>query len=62
MFVAVNITDVYTTYFPVGQTYVFITCGDAQVMQATYNTQAYLRRLDWERGSKMLYTPLGAAL
>ena len=27
MFVAVNFTDVYTTYFPVGQTYVYVTCG-----------------------------------
>jgi len=25
--VAVNITDVYTTYFPVGQPYVYVTCG-----------------------------------
>lgn len=27
MFVAVKITDVYTTYFPVGHTYVYVTCG-----------------------------------
>lgn len=27
MVVAVNITDFYTTHFPVGQTYVYVTCG-----------------------------------
>jgi len=27
MVVAVNITEIYTTYFPVDQPYVYVTCG-----------------------------------
>jgi hypothetical protein len=50
--VAVNITDVYTTYFPVGQPYVYVTCGRHSGHAGHLQDTGVFTKV----GSKIIYT------